>query len=140
MAVKIRKGTVVQQLPVTPMVDLVFNLLLFFVMATKFAEAERDLEVPVLPVANEAAPLTSQPHDVLISIDREGRCLIAGKLLSYDDLYRLLRTVASTNPGRSSAVIHADGRCEWKFIAPVLDCCQKAKIRNYRVTTREGKA
>ena len=41
MAVKIKKGSEMMQIPVVPLVDTVFNLLIFFLVATKVAEAHR---------------------------------------------------------------------------------------------------
>jgi biopolymer transport protein ExbD len=140
MAVRIRQGTVLQQLPVTPMIDVVFTVLIFFIVATKFAEEERELQLAALPVASEARPLAAEPRDVLISIDAQGHCFVGGKQLNPSELDRLLRTVAATNPGRSSVIIHVDERCEWRYIAPVLNACQRANIHSYRVTVREGPA
>ena len=45
MAVKIKKGSEMMQIPVVPLVDTVFNLLIFFLVATKVAEAERELPI-----------------------------------------------------------------------------------------------
>ena len=42
MAVRIKKGNLTMQLPVIPLIDTVFNLLIFFLVATKVAEAERE--------------------------------------------------------------------------------------------------
>ncbi len=42
------------------------------------------------------------------------------------------------NPGRASVVIRADKRCLWEYVVAAMNACKKAKIRDYRVTTREG--
>ena len=48
MAVKIKKGTALGALSLTPLIDIVFLLLIFFLVATRFAEEdrERDVELP----------------------------------------------------------------------------------------------
>ena len=53
MAVKIDKGSALDSLSLTPLIDIVFLLLIFFLVATKFAEEERELAV-MLPEASEA--------------------------------------------------------------------------------------
>jgi biopolymer transport protein ExbD len=137
MAVKINKGTTFFQLPVTPMVDLVFNLLLFFIVATKFAEEERALDIS-LPQASEAQPITVKPREMFINIDQDGGYFVTGKSISLPELEQVLQMVWVNNPGRASVVVRADQRCPWKFVVAAMNACTKAKIRDYRVTTREG--
>jgi len=137
MAVKIDKGTALGNLSLTPLIDIVFLLLIFFLVATKFAEEERELEV-MLPEASEAQPLTSQPREMFINIDQEGRYFVTGKILDVDQLAQVLRTAWVNNPGRQSVIIRADKRCQWQPIVAAMNACQRANIRDYRVTTRFG--
>ena len=48
----------------TPLIDVVFQLLLFFLVATRFAAEDRELDV-MLPAASEAKPLTAQPQRIV---------------------------------------------------------------------------
>ena len=137
MAVKIKKGTTFFQLPVTPMVDLVFNLLLFFIVATTFAEEERELAVPV-PSASEAQPITVKPRQLLINVDQDGRYHATGKTVTMEQLEQIVRAALVNNPGRASVVIRADQHCQWMHVVAAMNACTKAKIRDYRVTTRGG--
>ena len=41
MAVNIKKGSVIGVLTITPLIDIVFLLLIFFLVATRFAEEDR---------------------------------------------------------------------------------------------------
>jgi biopolymer transport protein ExbD len=136
MSVKINKGSN-QLFDLTPMIDCVFQLLIFFLVATRFAEEEREMDV-MLPDASEAQPLTARPREVFINIDENGRYYVTGKLLTQEELYPVLKHAAINNPGRQSVIIRADKRCRWQFVVAAMNACQKAKIRNYRVTTREG--
>ena len=54
MAVRIRKSSVLQSLSLTPLIDVVFLLLVFFLVATRFAEEDRQLDVK-LPTASEGS-------------------------------------------------------------------------------------
>ena len=56
MAVKIRKGSALASLSITPLVDVVFLLLIFFLVATKFDEEDHALDIQ-LPEASEAVPM-----------------------------------------------------------------------------------
>jgi len=136
MAVKINKGTITMQIPVIPLVDTVFNLLIFFLVATKVAEAERELPV-ILPQASEAQALTTQPHEMIVSIDEKGQYFLEGQSISLHTLDLKLRTAATNNPGRVPVVLRADKRCPWEFVVAAVNSCRKNKIHDYRVTTRE---
>ncbi|MCS7306756.1 MAG: biopolymer transporter ExbD [Thermoguttaceae bacterium] len=136
MSVKIKKGEALSNLSMTPMIDMVFNLLIFFLVATRFAEEERELDVN-LPDASEAVPLVSKPRELFINIDRQGRYFVTGKLVSIEELERICRRAEASNPGRASAIIRADRDCRWQPIVAAINVCKKAGIRDYRVTTRE---
>ena len=86
MAVKIRKSAVLESLSLTPLVDVVFLLLIFFLVATRFAEEDRELDVR-LPTASEARPLVLKPKDIELSIDKNGNySLSAGRLMALQEL------------------------------------------------------
>ena len=58
MAVKLNKGVSYSNINVTPMIDYLLFLLIFFLVTTTFEETEREMSV-VLPEASEAMPLTA---------------------------------------------------------------------------------
>jgi biopolymer transport protein ExbD len=136
MAVKINKGTVVMQIPVIPLVDTVFNLLIFFLVATKVAEAERELPM-LLPDATEAQALTTKPRELIININAEGYYFISSRPVTLRELDLVLHTAWVDNHGRTPVVFRADRRCRWEFVVAAINACRKNKVRDYRVTTRQ---
>ena len=71
MAVKIRSSRALGTLNLTPLIDVVFLLLVFFLVATRFAEEDRELDV-LLPSASEAAAVTAEPNELAINISETG--------------------------------------------------------------------
>ena len=136
MAVTVNKGAALDSLSMTPLIDVVFLLLIFFLVATRFAEEEREMNVR-LPEASEAMPLTSKPRELFVNIDSDGRYFVSAKMVTLGQLLPILKTADANNPGRASVIIRADQRCRWKYVVAVMNACQKAKIRDYRVTTRK---
>ena len=134
MSVKIDKGSALGTLSLTPLIDVVFLLLIFFLVATRFAEEERELELN-LPDASEAQPLTNKPHDLFINIDRDGRFYVTGKILTVDQLFKVLKRAYDNNPGQVSAVVRADKDCRWQPVVAAFDLCKKAGIRDVRPAT-----
>ncbi|MHC4176962.1 MAG: ExbD/TolR family protein [Planctomycetota bacterium] len=137
MAVTIDTGKALTNLSLTPLIDIVFLLLIFFLVATRFAEEERELDV-LLPDASEARPLTSQPGELFINIDRQGQYYVTGKLLTLEELHPVLNAAYVNNPGRVSAIIRADERCAYGHVIVAKNACLKAKIRDIRETTRQS--
>lgn len=136
MSVKIDKGRALEGINLTPMIDCVFLLLIFFLVATRFEELEREMPI-VLPQASEAMPLTLKPKELFVNIDREGHYIVRAQQLSSAELLALFKQAAAANPGRQTVIIRADKRCVWEHVVEVMNLCNKAQIRDYRVTTAE---
>lgn len=134
MAVQIKKSSALGKLNLTPMIDIVFLLLIFFLVATKFEEQERELDV-VLPQASEAMPLTARPKELFVNVDQEGHYVVNGQQLAEPALLATLQQAVANNPGRQTVIIRADKRCVWQYVVTVMNLCNKARIRDYRVTT-----
>src|SRR3954452_3986992 len=116
MAIQFHKGKASSLLDLTPMIDMVFNLLIFFMVVTNFAQAERDIPVQ-LPAGSEAMPLTARPKEIFISIDREGRYFAHSKQLSEQELAKLLVDAATNNPTNQTVIIRADKAAAWNHVA-----------------------
>jgi biopolymer transport protein ExbD len=135
MTVKIQKGTAAGIINLTPMIDVVFQLLLFFLIATRFAEEERELDV-VLPQASEAKPLIAKTNLLFVNIDREGRYFLNRQQVDLAVLETTLRQAAANNPGRRTVEVRADKRCAWEHVAAVVNLCTKVGLHGYRITTQ----
>ena len=136
MAVKIKKGNVLEVINMTPMIDVVFQLLIFFLVATRFAEEERELDVQ-LPIASEARPLTARPKETLVNIDVDGRYFVGPRQVNLAELDGILASVAASSPGRKTVLIRADKRSPVNSTVQVINLCHKHGIREYPLTTED---
>ena len=73
----------------TPMIDVVFTLLVFFMLATTFAERERRLDLE-LPYASAPDAKKQQPQELVINVAREGKVWVDGKSLEEPQLAKVL--------------------------------------------------
>ena len=92
---------------IIPMIDIIFFLLVFFMMNSLQTVAQKSLDVQ-LPVAQAAVQQKHVP--VIITLDTAGHIVIDGKPLSLTDAKEVLVTKQEANPavGRS-----ASGRCSF---------------------------
>ncbi len=132
MPVKIKKGSA-GAMDMTPMIDVVFQLMIFFLVATKLDEAEREFPV-ALPTASEAKPITSKPNEIYINIERTGRYFVQGRFLTMEELENLLLQSAANNPTQIVR-IRSDQEAQTKFLVGAINATVKAGIRDYRLDT-----
>ena len=134
---KIRRSSVASTLSLTPLIDVVFLLLIFFLVTSEFEEEERRLDI-VLPTATSAVPMTSKPREVVVDIDSDGVLYLSGRPTELDELHRLLQVAVSNNPTNQTVVIRADRATSFKPVVSVMDVCNRTGVSDYSVTTKEG--
>ena len=139
MSVRIDKGRLSGGLELTPMIDVVFLLMIFFLVASKLDEADRFIDV-VLPKASAAKPLTSRPKEFLVNIDREGKFFVGARPVAIEDLRALLEQAAADNPDRQTVIVRADENVAHKFVVAAMNACVEAGIDNYQVQSTTDEA
>ena len=138
MPVRLRKADSIASVSMTPLIDVVFLLLVFFLVATRFDAEERRMDV-MLPLAAQAQPMISQPRELVINIDQEGKVFLGSQSILRDQLQELLQKAVGDRPLEQSVVIRADRRCDWESVVRVMDACHAIGIRDiYPVTTGES--
>jgi len=114
----------------TPLIDVVFLLLIFFLVATRFEQEERELDL-ALPQARSAQPLVTKAEELFVNVTDEGKFFLGGRLLDQDALQRVLADAWRQNPGRQRVVIRADKESRTKHVVAVMNMCNKANIRDF---------
>jgi biopolymer transport protein ExbD len=134
VAVNVRKSIVLQSLSLTPLIDVVFLLLVFFLVATRFAEEERELEVK-LPTASEARPLIIKPRDIELSIDEAGNYYFgASGAMPLEQIEQALAEAAANNPLSQTVVIRAHESCRWNDVANAVNICHRAGLTDVKTS------
>jgi biopolymer transport protein ExbD len=120
-------------LNLTSMIDVLFLLIIFFMVATKFDELERniDVAVPDVSAAGQDDP-PSQP--VVIAVQSDGRIELDGTAVSSDELTALVAKRASV--GDLPVVIRGDGQCAFQHVASALAACRQAGVSELGITVR----
>lgn len=121
-------------LNLTPMIDVVFLLIIFFMAASKFAEFEADIELQ-LPEVAAAAPLTSAPKQRTVSVEKEGQVMLDGQQVSLSELTSQLAGARKEYP-QLSVVIRGDATCAFQHVAAALAACKDAHISELGITVK----
>jgi len=137
MSVRIDKGRLSGGLEITPLIDIVFLMLIFFLVASRLEQADRSIDV-VLPRASEAKPLTSRPEEFVINVDRSGGLFAGALKVDADELAGRLRQAVADNPATLSVVVRADENVAHKHVVAAMNACVRAGVTDYKVQSLEG--
>jgi biopolymer transport protein ExbD len=133
MSVKLKRTSAVGSLSITPLIDVVFLLLIFFLVSSRFAEEERELDLN-LPSVTEALPATLQPEELVVNIDKDGRYYIDGAFRQVEQVEQILRRAQANNPLTQTVVIRADKKSTWEPVAIAIGLCKKVGINEFTAT------
>lgn len=124
MAIQVNRGRVLGALSMTPLIDVVFLLLIFFLVASRLSQEDRELDIP-LPSAANAMPMTAEPQELIVNIDDQGAIFVDSRYLQPDEFESLLRQAIVDNPLGQSVIIRADRRVPVQAPVDVMDTCMK---------------
>lgn len=118
----------------TPMIDCVMLLVIFFMVGTKFADQERQYEIN-LPTVSDAQPLTSLPDEIVVNVRVDGATFIKGKLLTAEDLEADLKLAVKRYVDQV-VIIRGDATGPYQHVMTTLSLCQRAGIRNIKLANK----
>jgi len=130
-----RKSGEAESLNITPLIDVVFLLLIFFLVATSFQRIQKELEVD-LPSAKTAGSVSMDIQPIAVTVSKDGKITMAEKEVSLDELPgRLRAAVASAKKPR--VFVRGDAKTYHENVVAVLSACQEAGITDVSLATEE---
>ncbi len=123
-------------LNLTPMIDVIFLLLIFFMVATTFQDPERELDVD-LPQAQSVDSLSEQDDEVVINIKEDGTIILAGLEVNREQLLRNLTQRAKQDP-ETPVTIRGDRHVHHEDVVAAMDACGTAGLHNLSIGTTES--
>jgi biopolymer transport protein ExbD len=120
-----------------PLTDMVFNLLIFFMAATTFAQVEKELGVQLPRTTSSFQSLSAAPKDLTVNVDEHGRPVVRRQMLSHDDLFKQVSGTAKRNP-RLMVIIRADKRGSVDGLDKVLDVVHRAGVNKVEISYITG--
>ncbi len=124
MAVQVRNSNIMSAVSLTPMIDVVFLLLIFFLVESRFSQEEKTMNIE-LPNASSAVPMTERPREIVIEIDQEGAYLLDGVAASLDKVEQSIVQAIAINPSTQSVIVRADRRAPLQSAVSVIDLCSR---------------
>ena len=121
-------------LDLTPVIDVVFILLIFFIVTSVFKKEESALMID-LPTSN-AKEMKVDEEQIFIELNKN-KLAIKGIEVSFESLEDNLKAVKNKN---KAVVVRIDKKVEYERVVKVLDLLQKYNLNNLAlVTNKESK-
>lgn len=116
-----------------PLIDVVFQLLIFFMVATTYNSTEKELAIE-LPKAESAAAPAKAPEEIVINIFRDGKISLSGREIAREGLTAALSSAAAADHD-TPVTIRGDRLVHHEDVVAVMDACGLAGLSNLAVGT-----
>jgi biopolymer transport protein ExbD len=130
----------VPEIGLIALIDCIFFLLMFFMVATSFKQQDTQRKTKDLPIILPTATATlvakqAAPDPLVIGVDARGGFTVDGQALSLQSLHDRLRAEAAAQPTRPVR-IDGDKRAAYQHVVHVLDLCQFEGLTQVAMRTK----
>jgi biopolymer transport protein ExbD len=122
----------------TPMLDIVFNLIIFFMVGTRFVDAEKRVDVQVPQVKN-GENMSAVPDKRIVNVYKDGQIALDKREVTLDQLVAQLGSDRRQNP-TMAITIRGDGDSAFQHVAAVLAGCRSAGIKDIGISVRANES
>lgn len=110
----------------TPIIDMVFLLLIFFLVTTTYHQVEREMQI-ALPEAESGAPISVALRELIVNVASDGSVVVSGRNLTLEELRSLVTQAVEANPGQK-VTVRADRDASYGLVARVLDIAKSSGV------------
>jgi len=116
----------------TPFIDMMFILVVFFLATSRFHQDERDESIR-LAKSRSTMPISTVSDMLVINIDQEGRTIVDGVARTIEELEEIVRARRAEKED-SEVVVRADVRAYVGPLAEALEICHRLGFKTPKVT------
>jgi biopolymer transport protein ExbD len=122
----------------TPLIDIVFQLLIFFLVSSHLARQETQLPLPLPTAASgvEEAQAEESPR-LTINLLADGTVRLAGHKLTTDQLSVRLKQLRATLDASTELRVRGDRAVAYEYVEPILQGCAAAGWSRVTFAVRE---
>jgi biopolymer transport protein ExbD len=120
----------------TPMVDIIFQLIIFFMVGSRFTEMDKKVDVSVPQVSN-AQQLPTAPTRYVVHVQKDGNLFFNSEPVTIEALVEQLKTARKTTTDLN-VIVRGDADSNLQNVASVLTACRAAGIADVGISVREA--
>ncbi|MEM8679525.1 MAG: biopolymer transporter ExbD [Planctomycetota bacterium] len=127
----------------TPMIDMTFQLIAFFMVLINFTEADQDerIKLPSSVLAKPADGPIESP--ITIHVSSDGSPILAGNVVTLDELRRGLKRekeilgLSNKTPRDANIIIRGDGNAPTGRVQEIIQICQEERFEKFKLRAKE---
>jgi len=123
----------------TPMIDVVFLLIIFFLVSSHLARQETRLPLE-LPVAATHDPIDPEKAPLTISVNSQAEILVGGKVVDLARLGQIMRELHDQRGDQAAIRVRSEGKVQYRFIEPILRRASIAGVTDAAIAVRQESA
>jgi biopolymer transport protein ExbD len=124
------------QLILTPVIDIMFLLLIFFMVGTQFVDEERHFDIK-LPTVSDDMSVTSLPDPTTVNVTSDGSVIVDGETIAAEELEARLNALKENYPGQA-VILRGDGSATYQQVMDVLAVIKRSGIAAVSLANRPG--
>jgi len=137
MARKSGGGPSNTDIDMTPMIDMTFQLITFFMFVMNFSEAEQDdrIKLPLSQLAKPAEGAMETP--ITLQLTSDGSIIYAGEMVAVADIgvhlerEKAVMLDAGKEPNSATVIVRADGRSKTGEVQEIIRRCQEKGFEKF---------
>lgn len=133
MKIKTKDPAAELALNLAPMIDVVFLLLIFFMVATTFAKKEKQMDLD-LPTAESGEIAAEEMDEIIVNVAGDGTISIEGEVVNRERMSQIFGRAAAANP-ETPVTIRGDRTVQLQVATDVMDACRLAGLKDFGIMT-----
>jgi len=121
------------RLDMTPMIDVIFLLLIFFMVSTAFVDFSKKMDI-VLPESSASEEMITK-EELTIEMTKGGKVFLDGKVVRLETLRDVLDKKVQSKK-KLAIIIRADKKIEYGKVIKILGYCKELKIDDVAVAVK----
>jgi biopolymer transport protein ExbD len=135
-----RKSNLETTMDMTPMIDCVFQLMIFFIVTFKLDADMINEKIELAQSPHGPAIEEKVPGTMIIEVDKRGTVTIARVILNDSQLFSLVRqAVNRIGQNNVQVLIRADQKTQHSAVRKVMDACTRAGVWRMRFAALKKK-
>jgi biopolymer transport protein ExbD len=143
---KRKKFELTAEADMTPMIDMTFQLIAFFMILLNFAEGDQDQRIKLPSSELAKPPDTAHDAPLILQLTEKGEVLYAGDPVPLSDMTSHLRREAEIlkrqqkSVADTSVIIRADRGTKTGLVQELIKKCQEQKFEKFSLRARQEQA
>jgi biopolymer transport protein ExbD len=129
----------------TPMIDMVFQLIAFFMVLINFSQVDQDAVIK-LPYSELVKPPEEARENILtLQVKKNGDVILGGETIKMEGIERKLRQEIAVirdkkqKPDDTIIIIRADGSAKHGKVQDLIEICQQSQFQHFALRASQEK-